>query len=143
MRMFKLDFLSINSGQTIIEILIAIGVGALVLTAISTSAVITISNAQYAQKKTEALKYLQQGVEKVRIARDNAESWEDFKGLTWDDEEMGQIFTRTTDVEVDLEDPSNENKRQVTVTVSWDNAKGTHQVSSVTKLSQWGANEAE
>jgi len=139
MRMLKLDFLSNNSGQTIIEILIAIGVGALVLTAISASAVITISNAQYAQRKTEALKYLQQGVENVRIDRDT-NTWIDFISLSWPPEtktSANQTFTITTSVEDDPEDPENENKRQVTVTVSWDDARGTHEVSSVTKLSQW------
>jgi len=138
MRMFKLDFLSNNSGQTIIEILIAIGVGALVLTAISASAVITISNAQYAQKKTEALKYLQEGVENVRIARDNAESWDSFQedSPSEVDELLpldNPIFTRRTEFIFDDEDPWSE----VTVTVSWDSAKGTHEVSSVTKLSDW------
>lgn len=141
MRMFKLDFLSDNSGQTIIEVLIAIGVGALVLTAISASAIITVSNAQFAQKKTEALKYLQQGVEEVRIARDNAESWESFKELNWPSEPIvsaGVTFTRTTSINEEGSD-----LLEVTVTVSWDDPKGTHKVFSVTKLSQWGANEAE
>ena len=126
-----------QKGQTIIEILIAIAVGALVLTAITATATITVSNADFAKKKTEAVKYLEEGVENVRIARDNAISWELFK-LNYPLTDIPATgFNRITTVEPDPNEPLNEDRRQVTVTVSWEDAKGTHEVMSTTILSNW------
>lgn len=120
-----------QKGQTIIEILIAIAVGALVLTAIAATATVTVSNAEFAQRKTEAVKYLEEGVENVRIARDNADSWTDFINLSWDDETIGN-YTRETTVT-----DTGPNEVTVTVVVKWIDAKGTHEVTSTTILSNW------
>lgn len=120
-----------QQGQTIVEILIAVAVGALVLTAITATTTITVSNAEFAQRKTEAVKYLEEGVENVRIARDNADSWTDFINLSWDDETIGS-YTRETTI-------TNTGPDEVTVTVvvKWPDAKGEHEVTSSTILTNW------
>ena len=119
-------------GQTIIEVLIAIGAGVLILTTIASTAVITIRNARFSKQKTEALKYLQEGIENVRIARDNAATWEDFMVLVWADESLSEGMTRTTTVTMTQSD-----RVTVIVTVFWDDAQGRHEFSSTTLLSQW------
>jgi len=120
-----------QQGQTIVEILIAVAVGALVLTAITATTTITVSNAEFAQRKTEAVKYLEEGVENVRIARDNQDSWSDFLNLPWDDETIGS-YTRVTTVT-----DTGPNEVTVTVVVRWTDAKGTHEVTSTTILTNW------
>jgi prepilin-type N-terminal cleavage/methylation domain-containing protein len=125
-----------QKGQTIIEILIALAVGAIVLTAVASTATISVSNAEFAKKKTEAVRYVDEGIENVRIARDGADSWDAFLALTWDDEAIGS-FRRETTVVDDPGDPGNTNRRLVTVTVFWSDAKGEHQASSTTILTSW------
>lgn len=118
-------------GQTIIEILIAIAVGALVLTAITATATVTVSNADFAKKKTEAVKYVEEGIENVRIARDNADSWGEFKAGYPLGDTPATGYTRTATL------TDNGDQVTVVVTVSWDDAKGTHETSSTTILSNW------
>lgn len=126
-----------QKGQTIIEILVAIAVGAIVLTAVAASATITVRNADFAKKKTEAVKYVDEGIENVRIVRDTAVSWEVFilnEGGTKPDE-PATGFRRSTTVTPGA--PPDDNQATVEVTVSWDDAKGTHEVSSTTILTNW------
>jgi len=127
-----------QSGQTIVEVIIAIAVGALVMTAVVATMIVTISNAQFAKEKTQAIKYLDEGVENVRIARDTANSWEIFLSdyASPQQETVGNgVYTRTTTVTQGM--LPNDNQATVAVTVSWIGAKGTHQVSSASMVGKW------
>lgn len=132
MRILFSNKISAKKGQSIVELLIAIGVGALILTTLSAGLILTISNARFSKQKTQAIKYLNEGVENVRIARDRAANWTEFKNQVWPDESLGEgVFTRKTTLGFEAD------KATVTVIVFWTDSKGDHQVSSTTFLSQW------
>ena len=74
-------------GQTLVEIVVAIGVVLLLVTGLVAGATVTIKSAQYGRSKTLAVRYSQEALEKARSLRDTG--WETFvaygspAGLTW------------------------------------------------------------
>jgi len=77
-------------GQTIIEILIATGVVALVMTAVVAVVSVSVRNASRAKAKALATKYTQEGIEYFRAQR-NIMGWESFWTTAG-----GQVGTRTS-----------------------------------------------
>ncbi|OGD62567.1 hypothetical protein A2160_06000 [Candidatus Beckwithbacteria bacterium RBG_13_42_9] len=125
-------------GQTILEVLIALAVAGFILTAIAATMVITLNNAQFVKQKAQALHYLEEGIENVRISRDTSSDWNTFvlAHTTPQQENLdGGTFTRITTVTVGA--PPNDDRVTGVVTVSWSDVKGTHQVISTTILGQW------
>lgn len=59
-------------GQTIIEVLVALGVVVIVVTAITITVITALSNTQYSKNENLASQYAQQGLEFVRGIRDNS-----------------------------------------------------------------------
>lgn len=126
-----------NRGQALIEIVVALGIGILVLTAITATTIISLSNTSFSAKKSEAIKYLEEGVESVRIERDRASSWSAFldswSAKSWTETNVvGDGFNRTILLTLDGND-----KVTVLVTVAWSDSKGEHKVESTTFLSLW------
>lgn len=82
-RLFK------SNGQSLVEVVIAFGVVIVIVTALLSSAIVSIQATRIGKMRTQAVKYAQEGIERARTLRDNNE-WVDFKAyysegatLTW------------------------------------------------------------
>lgn len=60
---------TLQKGETLLEALVALGLVAIVITAIANVVTVSLSNAQYNENQTLATKYAQQGLESVRQIR--------------------------------------------------------------------------
>lgn len=68
-----------TKGQTLIEVLVALGVAGLVLSAIGVSIGSALNNTQFSKNQNTASQYAQEGMEQVRKLRDS--QWATFSGL--------------------------------------------------------------
>lgn len=59
-----------ESGQTLMEVIIAMTVGILVVTALTFATIYSLRNANFAKTSSQATKLAQEGIERVRIGRD-------------------------------------------------------------------------
>lgn len=59
-----------EKGQSLIEVLVAVTVGVLVVTALTFATIFSLRNAQFAKNSAQATKLAQEGIERVRIGRD-------------------------------------------------------------------------
>lgn len=66
-----------SSGQTLVEMVVAVGMVSLVLVAIVSGIAISIRNSRFSKNKALATRYAQEGVEKFRFYRDEY-GWEPF-----------------------------------------------------------------
>jgi len=57
-------------GQTLIELIVVVVVGAIIISALTFAAIYTIRNAQFAKNQSQATKLAQEGIETVRSIRD-------------------------------------------------------------------------
>ncbi len=134
-------------GQTLVEIVAAIGVVVILLTGLLAGAIGSLKAAQYGKAKSLAVQYGQNAMETVRNIRNN--SWSDFfaygsvSGTTWCLDKAGTwtetgttcppnidtIFTRT--VVFTWQDPN----MVVDVTVSWQ--AGAYKVDLSTYFTEW------
>lgn len=62
--------LKLQSGQSLIEVLVALTIASVVIGALVVATIISIRNAQFSQNQLQATKLSQDGMEKVRIVRD-------------------------------------------------------------------------
>lgn len=63
--------LAINmKGQTLVEVLVALGVAVVVITAITTAVLTSLNNSQYSKLQNQAAQYAQQGIEVMKSYRD-------------------------------------------------------------------------
>ncbi|CAN5157671.1 hypothetical protein BH11PAT1_BH11PAT1_3140 [soil metagenome] len=69
-------------GQTLIEVLVALGVAVVVMTAISSAVITGLNNSQYSKLQNQATQYAQQGMEQMQNYRD-AKSLHEFTGTTY------------------------------------------------------------
>lgn len=124
-----------NKGQTLVEILLAVGVASLALVALTRAMTSSLRNARFAQDKVLAVQYSQESLEAIRSYRDQ-NNWSVFSneancenaGLTGLPA-MSAGFSRTVDC------ATSGTVVTVTVTVSWDS--GNHQTELVSYFSQW------
>lgn len=65
-----------TNGQSLLEVVVAIGVIVFVLVGLISTVTFGLSNAQFARNKAQAIKYTQEAVEWLRIERDA--SWNNF-----------------------------------------------------------------
>lgn len=63
--------MTVRSGQTLIEVLIALAVIAVVISAVTVIVTSALNNAQFSTKQNLATKFAQEGAELVRSLRDN------------------------------------------------------------------------
>lgn len=132
-------------GQMIIELLIAFGLASILLPAIMIGFVSGSSGKVQQQQRLKATGYLEEGIEAVRSVREadwnnisiNGTYHPDITVNTWtlsNGTETIEDFTRKIEIsDVTPVDPS---KKQITVTVSWNNILPTN-VSSVFILTRW------
>jgi len=63
--------ISIQSGQTLMEVLVALGIIAVVATALSGVVITSMGNARFSKDQSLATQYAQEGMETVRSLRDS------------------------------------------------------------------------
>jgi prepilin-type N-terminal cleavage/methylation domain-containing protein len=64
-------------GQTLIEVLVALGIATIVVSAITITSISSLSNASHIKDQSQATKYAQEGLETIRNIRNSG--YEDFK----------------------------------------------------------------
>ncbi|MBI3981046.1 prepilin-type N-terminal cleavage/methylation domain-containing protein [Candidatus Microgenomates bacterium] len=142
-----------RKGQSLIEVLIALGIGVLVIVALVQSLVTSIKNSQFAKNQNLATRYSQDAVENIRSERDKL-GWTAMfttynnktycigtgDSSTWTLKQpscavnVGVIFTR----EADFSDPDGASEKLlVEVTTSWTDSSGTHSSKQNTFLTKW------
>lgn len=75
-----MNFISEEKGQTLIEILVAMGTAVVIISAITVAVVAALYNAQYSKNQNLASQYAQEGMEIMKKIRDS--SWTNFNTLT-------------------------------------------------------------
>jgi type II secretory pathway pseudopilin PulG len=138
-----------KKGQTLIEIIVAIGVVVLLVTGLLAGATATLKAAQYSRVKSLAVRYSQEALETARTVRNTG--WETFStygsvgGITWCLNKAGSwtqapgscspnidnIYTRT--VVFTWQDP----KMNVAVSTTWTDGARTYRVDQTTYFTQW------
>lgn len=123
-------------GQSLIEVLIALGIISMVITGVATIVTQSLTNAQFSKEQDTATKYAQEGLETVRSIRDqNYNAFALLNGrycLAKNTQSLGDIqpscatpnvdqFIR--EVAIETTPGCNANVSKVTVTVSWTDGK--------------------
>lgn len=139
------DKMSKKKGQTIIEMLVAVGIIVVALTALVAATITAVRNAKFSQNTALATKFAQEGMEATRSIRDR--SWTELQngnhGLSWDvtqwsfsgfSDTPALGFTRVVNVA-----DSGSDKKLITTTVSWTDSSGTgtHESKQVSYLTKW------
>lgn len=137
------------SGQTLVEIVVAIGVVVLLVTGLVAGATMTIKSAQYSRAKSSAVRYSQEALEKARALRDSG--WEGFMaygsptGTTWCLDKSGSWTQGAVNCPVNIDgfytrsvtyvwqDPN----MKVSVATTWTDGVKTYRVDLGTILTQW------
>lgn len=145
-----------NNGQSLFELIMSIGVSALIIVAVVALVNNAIQNAAFSKNETQASKYAQAATEWLRGQRDNridtfiansASSWcltdPQLNDTSWDqgsaclntDFILDTIFVRQVDFTTTTE--SGKKIIKAVVTVNWKDSKGTHTVNSATNFTDW------
>lgn len=131
-----------KNGQSLLEAIVALAVAMLVILALVWVTTISIRNADYAKKQTQAANYAQEGMEKVRAYRDQ-HPWDTFtsgcespEGLT----PLPSPFVR--EIACHLKDSTDNcsfanDTCQVSLTVSWTDSSGTHKSELISYFTKW------
>lgn len=134
-----------SSGQSLIEVVMAFAVSILILVSLVNGVVVSLRNIRFARNKTLAVKYAQEGIEATRSIKER--SWNEILngsyGLLWSGgqwsfvsgNELIDEFSRV--VEITDSDSGDPEIKNVTVTVSWSEGRGTPEVvlnSAIAKL---------
>ena len=123
-------------GQSLVEVVVAVMILTLVLTALVFATTVAIRNAKFAQNQARATKYAQEGMEKVRAYRDQYE-WDVFKAACLDKfiplGSTDLVFTRM----IKNCDEESVEKVKVTIVVSWQSAARTHQSEITSYFTRW------
>lgn len=142
-----------NKGQSIFEVILALGLISLIIVAIVAMAGLSIKNSSFSRNTTLATRYSEEALEWLRGQRD--ENWDSFylnaqnlkwclPSLSWVDAKIGvcgdddQISNTNLLREVDFGfDPLEPTSIETTVRIYWTDAGGYHEVTSITSFSDW------
>jgi len=124
-----------TNGQSLVEMVIAVGILVLVILALVAVTTVSVRNASFSRNQALATKYAQETIEKVRAYREQ-NTWENFKnncssvisGIS-----LPSPFSFGSETGCICEDDSCE----VKVIVSWTDTKGSHKSELTTRLSKW------
>lgn len=116
-----------SKGQTLLEVILAIGVACIVLIGLTRAVTVALRNAQFAKNQALATQYAQEGMEKARQLRDQDPDVFWNKSGT-ETEDLGN-FTR----EVTYDEIEGNKKMKIEVVVSWDS----HKAEIVSFLTKW------
>lgn len=138
-----------KNGQSMLELLIALGIGVLVILALVQSMVLSMKNSEFAKNQNLATRYSQEAIEKIRSERDKL-GWNDFftnykdtsqciGASSWSpkpvggcSQNTGSIFIREASFQ-----KINDNQLDITVITSWTDTSGTHKSEQKTYLTRW------
>jgi len=123
-----------NRGQSLVEVVLALGVAVVVILALVKTTVVSMRNANFAKNEALATKYAQEAIESVRLLRDRSD-WETFTSDNCKNppglDTLPSPFSRTITCTGD------ENTRDVTAKIEWTDSTGTHETKLETKLTNW------
>lgn len=138
-----------QSGQTLAEVVVAIGVVVLLVTGLIVGTSVTLKASQYSKARSQAVQYAQEAVELARNLRDSG--WTTFSAyggiapVSWCLDKVG-VWTQmsgacsanidnfyTRQVTFTWEDP----KMKTDVVVSWKDGNKTYIVPITTYVTQW------
>lgn len=119
-----------DSGQSIIEVIVALSLVLVVIVGLVTVTTRSIKNSSFARDQRIATKYAQESLENNRkLKEDDPNTFWQKTGV--ETETLGR-FTRTiTYFSTDA------NTMQITVLVTWQDSQGEHQSSLETSLTKW------
>ena len=140
-----------EKGQSLFEVVVAVGVFAVVIAAIVGLATSSIRNTTFSRNNALATRYSQEAVEWLRTQRDT--DWVNFhtnasavpptyclKDLSWadiDDCDPSDSIPETTLFrQVDFSDVT-DTSVTATIVTSWSDSQGTHQVEISTEFTDW------
>ncbi|MCM8787834.1 MAG: hypothetical protein NC935_07300 [Candidatus Omnitrophica bacterium] len=130
-----------KKGQVLIEVLFSLGVIVVCLSALTAAVTLAIRNTRLSKEYSLATKYAEEGIEEVRIRRDQAESWSYFlttytcggtSSCETCEEERG-IFRRCFTYELN----GDGSRLKVIVSVDWSEGGKNHRLETTTFLSRW------
>lgn len=133
-----------NLGQSLFEVLFAVGIAAIILIAVVSLSVQSVKTSDASKNNSLATKYALEGIEWVRQQRDNT-VWATFSSYAGGVRNLGDlnwtsgssqigtsIFHRTIQLT-----SSGADTFIVEIRVSWDDSGGAHEVKNTTKLTNW------
>lgn len=141
-----------NSGQSLFEVVIAIAISALIIVSIVSLTTNSIYNSSYSRDKALAASYVQEASEWLRGQRDSdisafvthteSDTW-CLKDLSWNnlgsckntDYIANTKFIRQATFRITT--VNSKNIIESNVKVSWQDSKGSHDVTSSTNLTDW------
>ncbi|MCX6726102.1 MAG: prepilin-type N-terminal cleavage/methylation domain-containing protein [Candidatus Shapirobacteria bacterium] len=120
-----------NRGQSIIEVVIALAIVAIVIVGLVKVTTISMNNGSFARDQQTATKYAQEGLENARKLKE-----EDIN-VFWkksgvETEIIGKFVRQITYTIIEANQTM-----KVEVLVTWQDSKGTHQSSLETSLTKW------
>jgi len=133
MKIFKKNIFSNQSGQSLVEVLVALSLVVIIILGLVRVTITSVRNASFSKDQRTATKYAQEGLENARYLKeeDPALFWSK-SGL--ESEEIGR-FTRETTY---TPEPGQEDeKMKVEVIVWWEDGANDHQSSLTTYLTKW------
>ena len=146
-----------QDGQSLFELVVTIGICALIVVGVVSLATNSIQNSTYSKNQSIASSYAQEATEWLRAQRDNniatfigqsstsgtswclssepLSAWPGSSGTCSSGQMISSIFTRQ--VKLVTTTISSKTQIEADVTVSWNDAKGVHQVTDSTNFSDW------
>ncbi len=123
-------------GQSLFEVVFAVGIAALIITGIVSLANKTLGNSNQSKDRALASRYASDMTECLRQLRDD-----DFETFVSSGEGTCEPLVNGTqfdgDITISSENPPDNTIYEVLVVVSWTDGTGTHDVQSITRLSDW------
>ncbi|MBI2103912.1 hypothetical protein HYT59_02815 [Candidatus Woesebacteria bacterium] len=152
--------MKIRNGQSLFELVVAIGVVALILYALVALATLSVRNASFARNESEAARLGQEAVEWLRLERDKG--WDQFiqnvtvvavgttrcvEDTSWSEVSIGDctpsnrissLFER--EVVFGTDDTNNDafaDRVTAEISVSWTDGQGYHEIKNSTYFTDW------
>jgi len=126
-----------QSGISLIEIVVSVGIIAVILLSIALLSTKSLQMAQMAQTRQTAISYARKGIELVRLNRET-KPWNTFvseinnTSIYPINEQIQPNMTRSYSITQDSSD-----KVLVEVTIIWTDVKGQHTITQTTTLTRW------
>jgi len=129
-----------NSGQSLLEMVVALGIVILVILGLVAVTTVAVRNASFSRNQALATKYGQEAIEKIRSFREE-ETWETFVGEceTFDLGLAPAGFSLSRDCYFPgtLDNCTNQHDIcEVKVSVSWTDSRGVHKSELTTRLTK-------
>ena len=123
-----------NLGQSIIEVIVALALIAVVVLGLVKVTITSINNAGFARDQRAATKYAQEGIENTRKSKEETPVTFWGKSGLQTAETLDKFTRETTYTPNDAQNP---NSMTILVEVLWSDSKGEHQSSLQTNLTKW------